>query len=177
MQKPIKTILIFLFVLISTIFFGQNQTENSLLIKENLDFPFGTIVKMKVEIIDGASLNLKALQGQYLIKIKEINDKSLEKPVIMEFVDESREFPTNNFALYELLYEKEVENGLSSDKIAEMNKNYVGKIVVVLGYESGKFTGSPNKSEYVKTNVNSFQLVNQDYGFHFKNYIVIDSKL
>lgn len=178
MQKFIKSILFLLFVFVSTVYFGQKQIKNSsYIIKENLDFPFGTLVKLKVEIVDGSSLKLKALEGRFLIKIKEINDKVLKEPFTIEFVDESGDFPTENFALYKKLYRKEVENGLSLDKIKKIQKNYVGKTFIVLGYESGQFIGIPRESDYVAKNVKSFQLIKQDVGFHFKNYIVIDSKL
>lgn len=178
MQKFIKSILFSFFVFVSTVYFGQKQIKNSsYTIKENLDFPFGTLVKLKVEIIDGASLKLKSLDGRYLIKIKEVNDVTIKEPFTIEFIDESGDFPTENFALYKKLYRKEVENSLSSDQIKKMQKNYVGKIFIVLGYESGQFIGIPKESDYVAKNVKTFQLIKQDVGFYFKNYIVIDSKL
>ena len=58
-----------------------------------------------------------------------------------------------------------------------MKKNYVEKICIVLAYESGKFVGTPNESDYVHTKVNSPRLMRQDVSFQFKNYMVIDSDL
>ncbi len=58
-----------------------------------------------------------------------------------------------------------------------MQKDYVGKTFIVLAYETGKFVGIPNESDYVRKKVNSPRLMRQDVSFQFKNYIVIDSKL
>lgn len=178
MQKPVKIISFFLFVCISTMLFGQSsRAKTSYSIKENLDFPFGTLIKLKIEIIDGTSLKQKSLNGIYLMKINEINDQPFKESFITEFIDKSGEFPTEDFGLYEKVYKKKVKNSLSSDEIDKIQKNYVGKTFTVLAYESGKFVGIPNESDFVKKKVNLPRLMKQDVIFHFKNYIVIESKL
>lgn len=178
MQKSIKTISFFLFVCISSMFFGQIKTgKPASVIKEKLAFPFGTLVKLKFEIIDGASLKQKSLDGIYMMKIKEVNGNSLKEPFTLEFIDETGEFPTENFALYKKIHRREAENDLSSDEIKKMEKDYVGKTFIVLAYESGKFVGTPEESDYVYKKVHLPRLIKQDVSFQFKNYMVIDSKL
>ncbi len=91
--------------MISNLYFGQKQIQNSSsVIKKNLDYPFGTLLKLKVEIVDGTDLKMKVFEGRYLVKITEVNGVSVAKPFIMEFVDDSGEFPTEDFSLYKKLY-------------------------------------------------------------------------
>ncbi|WBV52823.1 hypothetical protein [Chryseobacterium gambrini] len=178
MKKYFLSALFFISVLISNVYFGQNHISNSSsVIKENLDYPFGTLVKLKVEIVDGTDLKLKAMEGRYLINIIEVNDIPVDKPFIMEFIDDSGEFPTEDFSLYKKLYKIEAEHDFSLDDIKKMQKDYVGKTFIVLAYETGKFVGIPNESDYVRKKVNLPRLMRQDVSFQFKNYIVIDSKL
>lgn len=178
MKKYFLSAIIALLFLISNLYFGQKQIQNSSsVIKENLDYPFGTLLKLKVEIVDGTDLKLKAMEGRYLIKIKEVNDIPADKPFIMEFIDDSGEFPTEDFSLYKKLYKIEAEHDFSLDDIKKMQKDYVGKTFIVLAYETGKFVGIPNESDYVRKKVNLPRLMRQDVSFQFKNYLVIDSKL
>ncbi|MFV0531158.1 MAG: hypothetical protein ACK5MD_06935 [Flavobacteriales bacterium] len=177
MLKFFKIIQILLLTLSLTNCYAQNKVESSnYKIIEKLNFPFGTLVRLTIEVIDGKNLRLKALQSEYLIKIIEVNDVKIESPLIIEFIDKTGEFPENNFKLYKLLYGNEM-GSLSSDMIKKMNKSYVGKKFSVLAYESGKFTGNPNKSDYVKDTISSFELIRQDTNFLFKNFIIITSKL
>lgn len=178
MKKYFLSAIIALLFLISNLYFGQKQIQNSSsVIKENLDYPFGTLVKLKVEIVDGTDLKLKAMEGHYLINIKEVNDIPADKPFIMEFVDDSGEFPTEHFSLYKKLYKIEAEHDFSLDDIKKMQKYYVGRTFIVLAYETGKFVGIPNESDYVRKKVNLPRLMRQDVSFQFKNYLMIDSKL
>lgn len=167
--------------IIFTLFFlyscSQTNLNNSKTeVRETLNYPFGTLVKLKIKVIDGNELKLKKYSNSYLIQIIEVNDNKLSKSTILEFLDESEEFPTNDFDLFKSIYGKETEN-LSSEMIKKMNKNYVGKIFNVLGYESGKFSGSPINSEYVENKIKPFNLVKQDISFQFINFIVITRKL
>lgn len=178
MKKYFLSALFVISALISNLYFGQNRIPNSSsVIKENLDYPFGTLVKLKVEIVDGTDLKMKVFEGRYLVKITEVNGVSVAKPFIMEFVDDSGEFPTEDFSLYKKNYGKESKGGLSLEQIKKIQKDYVGKTFTILGYESGKFLGIPNESDYVRKKVNSPRLMRQDVSFQFKNYIVIDSEL
>ncbi len=178
MKKYFLSVIFVLFLSISNLYFGQKQIQNSSsVIKENLDFPFGTLLKLKVEIVDGTDLKMKVFEGRYLVKIKEINGVSVAKPLIMEFEDDSGEFPTEDFSLYKKLYNKEAEHDFSLDQIKKMQKDYVGKTFTVLAYESGKFVGNPKESDYVYKKVHLPRLIRQDVSFQFKNYIVIDFKL
>ena len=178
-MQILKKLSLFLFLSMIIISCDAQNTNDLTInsIKEKLNVPFGTLVKLKIEIIDGKSLKLKEHQSGYLMKVLETNDAKLEKPFIIDFEDQTGEFPKNDFALYEFLYGKKVEDGLSSDKIEEMNKVYIGKVYYVLAYESGCFGGIPNVGKYVHENSNAFRLARQDTSFFFKNHIVIDTKI
>ena len=53
---------------------SQDDTSNATVIAR-LNVPFGTIVKLEVEIYDGDSLKMKEYQETYLLKINSVNDK------------------------------------------------------------------------------------------------------
>lgn len=178
-MQNLKKIILFLILLLVNISCDTYKSNISIKksINEKLNVPFGTLVKLKIEIIDGNSMDRKGFQGTYLIRVLETNDSKLNKPFIIPFEDQTRKFPKNDFLLYEFIYGKEVENELSSDKIEEIKKNYVGKIFHVLAYESGCFGGNTKVSKYVKENLKPNLFMRQDTNFIFKNYIVIESKI
>ncbi|NOT93411.1 hypothetical protein [Ferruginibacter sp.] len=119
---------------------------------------------MDIEIVDGIELNDKDHQSSFLFRIKSVDSIALTKSVIMEFKDETGEFPADEFQLYKYLYGKKKET-VSSDIAVKIKKNYVGKTFKVVAYETGEFTGIPNGYfEYLP--------VRQDYGFHFRHYII-----
>jgi len=174
--KIIKAIFLILVLIWISACSQINDDNSNFKIKEKLEYPFGTILKLKIEIIDGKDLEMKEFSGEYLIKIIEVNDNKVPEPQIMSFSDESGLFPSDNFELYKFLYGKETGN-LSEDLIKKMNKNYVGKIFNVLAYESGNFSGSPVNSDYVTNHVSDFDLATQDISFQFVNFIKITTKL
>ncbi len=154
---------------------NKTKIENSF--KEKLNVPFGTLVKLKVKIIDGDQLRKKLYVGTYLIEISEVNSMKLDDTIIMIFKDATNQFPKDDFELYEQLYGKKIGR-LSSEQIENMKKNYVGKTYDILAYESGKFVGMPQKSEYVKENIKiNDDIIATNTNFYFDNYIVIYSKL
>jgi hypothetical protein len=136
------TISIFLFTKTS---FSQDSDVSKYDVKEKLGYPFGTLLKMKVEIFDGNNLNDKYHQSSFLFRIKSIDSIALPETVIMEFKDETGKF--------------------SSD-YNEKLKKYVGKEFTIVAYETGEFSGIPKG--YFK-----YQPVRQDFGFHFKNYLIV----
>jgi hypothetical protein len=175
-HKPMFLIILICFTsLISSSIFGQNLDSNdtNYLIKERLNVPFGTLVKLRIKIVNGEELDLVYYSGKYVIKILEVDTCKLENPIIMEFEDKTDKLPTNEFDLYKMLNGKEIKGGLSSDIISKMNQEYVGKEYFVVAYESGKFIGTPNKSDYIIQHLPFYmKIVAPDY-FHFKNYIII----
>ncbi|MFD2920872.1 hypothetical protein ACFS6H_14205 [Terrimonas rubra] len=138
-------------------------------IKEQLTVPFGTLVKMEVEVVDGDDLRKKELQGVFLFKIKAVDSVVLHEPVIMIFKDETDRFPDDGFSLYRHLYGKK-RNKLTTAENDEMKRKYVGKSFTIMGYESGAFTGIPD--DYFK-----YQPVRQDNNFYFRHYLVVVADL
>ena len=126
-------------------------------------------MKMKVEIINGNSLKMKYYLGKYLFKIIKLNDEILEKPIIIEFRDETERFSRNDFELYEHLYGKNT-GSLSSGKIEEMQANYVGKVFNIVAYESGEFNGDPD-------GYSNYQPIRQNIGFNFIHYVIVIADL
>jgi hypothetical protein len=139
--------------------FGQND------VKARLNHPFGTLLKMKVEIVDGDILNKKYYQGSFLFKIKSIDSTGLPEAIMMEFKDETGKFPNGVFQLYKYVKGKEA-GVISSEETTQLKKGYVGKQFMIVAYETGEFTGIPK--EYFK-----YQPVRQDLSFHFKNYLIV----
>lgn len=138
-------------------------------VKERLHYPFGTILKIDVEIVDGDELHLKGRGGKYLFKIVRIEDSILNDPLLIPFEDETGLFPTNDFELYEHLNGK-TTGSISSDEAAKMKQHYAGKRFRIAAYESGKFTGLPDGyNEYLDERT--------DKNFHFENYLIVIGKL
>lgn len=56
---------------------NQHSDTANIVITPKLGIQFGTIAKLEVQIFDGESLNLKAFQGTYLLKINSVNGKTI----------------------------------------------------------------------------------------------------
>ena len=173
---PSKRFLKYSFILIiyfacfsSKMSFGQDTIRPKQVVKEKLTVPFGTLVKMNVEIVDGEELNDKGHQGSFLFRVKSVDSVILSKPIMFEFKDETGKFPNDEFELYKYLYGKKI-GAISSDQIENMKKKYVGKEFNIVAFETGEFIGIPNG--YFK-----YQEVRQDYGFHFRHYIIVVADL
>jgi len=138
-------------------------------IPTRLNIPFGTIAKLDVEIYDGDSLHRKGDEGTYLLKINSINGKQQIDTLLMIFEDETEQLANEDFALYKLIYGKKA-NSLTGIRIDKMKKNYVGKKLTLMAYETGRFTGIPK--DYFK-----YRPEIADKDFHFENYLVIVSIL
>ena len=139
------------------------------IISTKLNIPFGTIAKLDVEIYDGDSLQMKAYEGTYLLKINSVNGKQQIDTLLMTFEDETGGLVNDNFELFKLIYGKKT-NSISDKQIDKMKKTYVGKKLTLMAYESGQFTGMPK--DYFK-----YRPVQADRVFHFENYLVIVSSL
>jgi hypothetical protein len=134
-----------------------------------LNVPFGTIVKLEIEIYDGDSLQMKAYEGTYLFKINAVNGVLQRETLIMSFQDETEELAIDNFQLYKLTSGK-TANSVSSQQSAKMKKNYVGKKFTLMAYETGQFAGIPN--DYFK-----YRPVTAGKSFYFQNYLVVVANL
>ena len=74
-------------------------------INEKLGHPFGTILNVKVEIVNGEN-TMKATQSLYLMKVVEVNNETINDTIIMTFTDETEEFSIDGFELHRHVYEK-----------------------------------------------------------------------
>ncbi|HMC98693.1 MAG TPA: hypothetical protein VKH37_01020 [Ferruginibacter sp.] len=148
---------------------AQDTTRTILKVKEWLPVPFGTIVKMTVEIVNGEKLNDKYHQSDFLFKVKTVDSVLLTKEVVIDFKDETSKFPGDEFALYKYLYGKDT-GVITSPASKQMKKKYVGQEFTIMAYETGEFSGVPNG--YFK-----YQPVRQDFGFHFRHYLIVVSNL
>lgn len=142
-----------------------SDSSHVLSITPQLPTAFGAIVMVKAEIIDGASLMTKELQGEFLLKITKVDSLTLVTPLVMRFTDETGQWPNDLFALHELLYKRKVRS-IDAEKSALIKKQYVGKTVNLIVYETGAFTGKPK--DYHK-----YADIRQDVAFHFSNHLVI----
>lgn len=138
-------------------------------IKEILNRPFGTLLNLSVQIIDGDSLYSKALASSFVFKVKSIDGVTLPDTVLMEFKDETEKFPSTSVELSKYLYGD--NRGRSSfDAEREMKKKYVDKQFDIVAYETGEFRGIPDG--YFK-----YQPIRQDVRFGFKNYLIVVADL
>jgi hypothetical protein len=147
----------------------HDHLKSSHSIKELLNHPFGTLLKLSVQIIDGDSSDSKGLAGSFVFRVDGINGIAFSDPIIMEFQDETDKFPNNVIELSKYLYSD--DRGTSSfDAEIEMKKKYVGKQFNIIAYETGAFLGVPD--DYFK-----YQPIRQDVGFGFKNYLIVIADL
>jgi hypothetical protein len=149
--------------------FCQDTIRSKQVIKERLTVPFGTVTKMNIEIVDGKELNDKGHQSSFLFRVRSVDSILLSEPVIIEFKDETGNFPGDEFELYKYLYGKKTGT-ISSKESEKMKKKYVGRQFNIVAYETGEFTGVPG--DYFR-----YQPERQDYGFHFMNYIIVIADL
>jgi len=144
---------------------NTSNNKTNVQVRELLGYPFGTIVKLEVQIFDGEELNDKYHQSDFLFKVNSINDKLLPKPIIMDFKDETGKYPKDDFELYKQMYGTEI--GIMDDSLArKIRANYFGRKHTIIAYESGEFSGIPD--EYFK-----YRPVLQDRSFGFKNYLIV----
>jgi hypothetical protein len=145
--------------------FQSQIVQPHAVVKERLNHPFGTILKMDVEIFDGDSTYEKGNSGNYFMKILRIEDSVITDTIILPFKDETGNFPVDNFSLYKKLNGKE-PGSLASIEIDKIKHQYVEKRFRIAAYESGEFAGLPN-------GFNDYQEERADKSFHFKNYLVV----
>lgn len=145
-------------------------------IQTRLKIPFGTIAKLKVEIYDGDSLNMKGYESCYLLKVNSINGKVVRDTLLLKFIDETETFANDDNRLSALTYGKTIDS-LTGKQFYEMKKKYVGKKFTVMAYETGKFTGIPEKYFDYKPVVPGIPHVFANRGFFFEHSLVIVSNL
>jgi len=147
---------------------GQDTIRYKRWFTEKLNKPFGTILTLQVEIFDGEKLNDKMHESSYLFRVTSIDSVLLNKPLIMDFKDETGYFPTEDFELYKYFYG--VDTGmLTENDIKKIKRKYVDRNFTVVAYESGQFIGSPN-------GIGKYQIPTA-MAFHFRHYLIVISDL
>ena len=86
---------------------------------------------------------MKENPGNYLLKIFKIDDKLISENLILNFKDETKDVPSDNFELYKYLYGKSTEV-ISGDEIKEMKNRYVNKKLELVIHETRQFDGVPD---------------------------------
>jgi len=148
---------------------GSQEDTSKTTITTKLNIPFGTIAKLEVEVYDGDILQVKAYQGTYLLKINSVNDKKINDPLLLIYIDETETLANDDVSLSELVYKKKASS-LTDIQIEKMKEKYVGKKLTVMAYETGHFTGIPK--DYFK-----YRPSVADRNFHFEHYLVVVSNL
>ena len=139
--------------------------------KAELGHPFGTLLKLRIEIVDGQEYSHKGSRSSYLMRVLEVNGKPMEEILLFEFDNHyTPEFATNAFELYKNIYRTET-GSIDSKQRTEMNKQYVGKKYTILAYESGRYSGLAR--DYGKYTI----APGGQYQFHFKSYLMVVENL
>lgn len=141
-------------------------------VEGRLGVPLGNVVEIKGTIVSGRATRRKALSSLYLLDVTEIEGKKLDNAIRLKFSVPpiaNAKIASTHFGLYEL------KNGerpkiLSSDKLAELEKGYVGSEFKLAVYESGGFSGIPNN---LPEDFPAWQGTN----FHFSTQMIVLKQL
>ncbi|MFA7235978.1 MAG: hypothetical protein WC058_03855 [Phycisphaeraceae bacterium] len=131
-----------------------------------LGLPLGTMAEIRATVVGegGASKTGRS----YRLQVTEVNGQPLPQPVSLEFCKESFipvDIASEPFALYEMKHGKET-GSLNESQIAELEKEYVGRRMHLLVYETGGYSG-------VARNMPEDLAIWQDHAFAFSTQLVI----
>lgn len=133
-----------------------------------LGVPLGEVVEVQAIIVSGSETRAKVLDGRYLLRIESINSTALGKSVTKTFIiwpHSHVKIANDHWTLHELKTGRKAKS-FNSGQIKELEKDYVGKRVKLLVYESGSFEGTPDRMpEDVITGA--------DFGFRFLTYLIV----
>lgn len=133
-----------------------------------LGVPLGTVVEILAVIVAGRETRLKQYQGDYLLRVSDVDGQPLPQFQLMEFSVPgfvSVKLANDDFDLYELKTGTKASK-LNSAQIEELQKGYVGKQVRLAVYETGGYSGMP---ENLPSDVPTWQ----DHGFGFSTSLVV----
>jgi len=150
--------------------------SSKMIILPKLGIPLGTMSKLEVEVYDGDNLHRKEYEGTYLLKVNSLDNKKINDTLLLRFTDETETLASDDFSLYQLIYQKKV-GSLSSLQLEKMKKRYVGKKFTVMAYETGQFKGTPDKYFDYKPVIQGIPHVFATLPFHFQHSLVIVSNL
>lgn len=130
----------------------------------SLGEPLGTCFRIKATITKGDNLN-KGEGGAYFLTVTEVENQKLKSPIrtrfgVHRFATKKVKLANNDFELYELRMGKKASS-LTHEQVVQLQKDYVGKSVSLVVYETGSFNGIPHR---LPESVGPWQ----DYGFGFK---------
>ena len=131
--------------------------SNEIKLKAELGVPFGTVCKLEVETYAGDKLLRKAYARVYLLKVNSINGKRITDKLLLRYTDETET--------------------LSYMQVAKTEKKYPAKKITIMAYETGQFSGIPEKYfdyNYVPPGVPKFK---GGTPFLFEHSLVVISNL
>jgi hypothetical protein len=111
----------------------------------SLGLPLGTVTEIECSVFNGQETRMKEFSSSYLLRVKTVNGHPLAQPVEIPFVvgpGASADLAEDPFSLYKRKTGRDPAQ-LSSNDIAELEKDYVGKPRRLIVYETGGFSGVP----------------------------------
>lgn len=133
-----------------------------------LGLPLGTVTNIQATIIAGSELGQKYYDGIYLLRVTQVAERSMEKPIIIEFNAPSYmnvKLARDLAELYEMKTGKKIGQ-LDSKTAAALEKDYVGTSRRLLVYETGGYSGIPQ-------NLPRDIFPWQDRGFVFSTSLIV----
>lgn len=115
-----------------------------------LGLPLGTATEIEAEIVAGRNLDpklyAKGYDTNFLLKVTLVGSKKLAEPRILEFAVPSHvgvQLANDIFELHELKTGQKKVGGLNDKQTEELEKGYAGKVVRLVVYEVGGYSGIP----------------------------------
>ena len=133
-----------------------------------LGVPLGEVVEVQAVIVSGSETRAKVLDGRYLLRIESVNRTALDEPATKTFTIwplSHVKIANDHFSLHKLKTGQKAKS-LDSGQIKELEKDYVGKLVKLLLYETGSFEGSPDRMP-------KDVITGADVGFGFSTHLIV----
>ena len=126
--------------------------------------PFGTILKLKVKVIECKRF---ACVNKFKLRILKINGEVVTDSISLPYNDYSGNIPLIERGNKESIIKREkYKNRLEFVELEKLEGGILGKEYDVIAYETGEFVGIPDKAfDYIGTM--------QCTGFYFKNSLIV----
>ena len=133
----------------------------------SLGLPLGTVANIRATLISGDELHEKGYSGKYLLRVNEVDGRTLPNPQVLEFSGfGSAHLARDPFELYEMKTGQKAGQ-LDSDQIRKLEKGHVGKEVRLAVYETGGFSGLPHSP------LPPGALIWQDHAWAFSTWLIV----
>lgn len=131
-----------------------------------LGVKLGTCVSVRAEVISGDSLRTKADSGRYLLRVLEVDGRTLAESELFSYSGAPgySKMPTGPSELSKLVRNKSARE-LSASEMALIEKGFVGTERRLVAYEVGEFGGIPALPKGVPEW--------QDRGFGFATSLIV----